>query len=159
MFEIGWLELLVIAVVLIVVVGPKDLPGMLRTFGRITGQLRRMAGDFRKQFDEALREAELDDVRDAANSMRALDPRADIRKAMNPIKAVGDEIRSSLKTATAAPEPKVPSAEAAPAPVPEAPVAAAAMPSPSSLPAPSSLNGTAGLKEEKAAEAPVGGAA
>ena len=57
MFEVGWLELLVIAVVLIVVVGPKDLPGMLRTFGRVTTQLRRMAGDFRKQFDDALREA------------------------------------------------------------------------------------------------------
>ena len=43
MFEIGWLELLVIAVVLIVVVGPKDLPRMLRTFGRTTSQMKRMS--------------------------------------------------------------------------------------------------------------------
>ncbi len=107
MFDIGGLELLVIAIVLIVVVGPKDLPKMLRTFGRVSSQMRRTAGEFRRQFDDALREAELDEIREKA---RELDPRSDIRKAMNPIRAVGDEIRSSLKTATAAPEPTVPSA-------------------------------------------------
>ena len=53
MFEVGWTEMLVIAIVLIVVVGPKDLPRMLRTFGKTTAKLRAMAGDFRKQFDEA----------------------------------------------------------------------------------------------------------
>ena len=111
MFDIGWSELLVIAVVLVVVVGPKDLPRMLRTFGRTTKQLRSMAGDFRRQFDDALREAELDDVRDTVNEVRNLDPRRDMRAAMNPMKAIGDEIRSSLKSATAAPEPKVPSRE------------------------------------------------
>ena len=46
-----------VAVVLIVIVGPKDLPGMLRTFGRTTNKLRAMAGDFRRQFDDALKEA------------------------------------------------------------------------------------------------------
>ena len=99
MFDIGWSELLVIAVVLVVVVGPKDLPGMLRTFGRTTKQLRAMAGDFRRQFDDALKEAELDDVRSTVDEMRKLDPRKDIRAAMNPMKAIGDEIRSSLKAA------------------------------------------------------------
>jgi len=53
MFDIGWPEMLVVAIVLIVIVGPKDLPAMLRTFGRTTSKLRSMAGDFRKQFDEA----------------------------------------------------------------------------------------------------------
>ncbi|WP_185982908.1 Sec-independent protein translocase protein TatB [Aureimonas mangrovi] len=118
MFEIGWVELLVIAVVMIVVVGPKDLPGMLRTFGRTTSQLRRMAGDFRRQFDDALREAELDELRKAAADVKKLDPTSDIRKAMNPMKAVGDEIRSSLKAATKAPEPRVPPADAAARPMP-----------------------------------------
>ena len=63
MFEIGWTEMLVIAVVMIVVVGPKDLPKMLRTFGKTATKLRSMAGDFQKQFNEALKEAELDDVK------------------------------------------------------------------------------------------------
>ncbi|KAA0970692.1 twin-arginine translocase subunit TatB [Aureimonas fodinaquatilis] len=132
MFEIGWLELLVIAVVMIVVVGPKDLPGMLRTFGRTTTQLRRMAGDFRKQFDDALKEAELDEVRKAASDLQKLDPTENIRKAMNPVKAVGDEIRSSLRAAATSPAPKAsaspvaaePSAEAVEtAPATSAPVA------------------------------------
>ena len=109
MFEIGWSELLVIGVVLIVVVGPKDLPKMLRTFGKTTTQLKKMAGDFRRQFDEALREAELDEVRD---NLKSIDPTRDIRKAMNPIRAVGEEIRSGLMAATKAPEPRVPSADA-----------------------------------------------
>ncbi len=63
MFDVGWSELLIIAVVLIVVVGPKDLPPMLRAFGKMTARARKVAGEFRAQFDEALREAELDDVR------------------------------------------------------------------------------------------------
>ena len=117
MFDIGGLELLVIAIVLIVVVGPKDLPRMLRTFGRVSGQMRRMAGDFRRQFDDALREAELDELRQTADDMRKLDPRSDIRKAMNPICSVGDEIRSSLKAATVAPEPKVPTSSQGAVPV------------------------------------------
>ena len=71
MFEIGWTEMLVIAVVMIVVVGPKDLPKMLRTFGKTTAKLRSMAGDFQKQFNEALKEAELDDVKKSVDSCAA----------------------------------------------------------------------------------------
>ena len=63
MLDVGWTEILVIAIVLIIVVGPKDLPQMLRTFGRMVSKMRGMASDFRQQFDEALREADLDDVR------------------------------------------------------------------------------------------------
>ncbi|WP_082655766.1 Sec-independent protein translocase protein TatB [Aureimonas sp. D3] len=122
MFDIGGLELLVIAVVLIVVVGPKDLPKMLRTFGRVSSQMRRMAGDFRRQFDEALKEAELEELRQTAKDVRDLDPRNDLRKAMNPIRAVGDEIRSSIKAAAEAPEPKVPSPTQSPVPMESAPV-------------------------------------
>jgi sec-independent protein translocase protein TatB len=125
MFEIGWSELLVIGVVLIVVVGPKDLPRMLRTFGRATTQMRRMAGDFRRQFDEALREAELDEVRDTVRDIGRMDPRKNVRDALNPIRAVGDEIRSSLQSATKAPEPKVPDADAPAKPVDTAPPAMA----------------------------------
>ncbi|MEF2550043.1 Sec-independent protein translocase protein TatB [Aurantimonas sp. A2-1-M11] len=113
MLDIGWSELMVVAIVLVIVVGPKDLPRMLRTFGRTSKQLRSMAGDFRRQFDDALREAELDEVKNTVSKVRDLDPTKDVRAAMNPMKAVGDEIRSSLKAATKAPEPKVPSASGA----------------------------------------------
>ncbi|RWG19228.1 MAG: twin-arginine translocase subunit TatB, partial [Mesorhizobium sp.] len=84
MFEVGWSELLVIAVVMIVVVGPKDLPNMLRTFGRTAAKLRAMAGDFQKQFNDALKEAELDDVKNSVDSLRGLSPINEIRKQLNP---------------------------------------------------------------------------
>lgn len=96
MFEIGWTEMLVIAVVMIVVVGPKDLPRMLRTFGRTTAKLRSMAGDFQRQFNEALKEAELEDVKKSVDSLRSLDPAAEIRKQLNPFEQAASEIRSGL---------------------------------------------------------------
>jgi sec-independent protein translocase protein TatB len=70
MFDIGWSELLVIAVVAIVVVGPKDLPKLMRSFGHYAGKLRRAASDFQRQFDEAMRESELDEVRKTIESVR-----------------------------------------------------------------------------------------
>jgi sec-independent protein translocase protein TatB len=96
MFDVGWSEMLVIAVVLIVVVGPKDLPRMLRQFGRTTAKLRAMAGDFRRQFDEALKEAELDDVSDAISSVRKINPMNEIRKHLAPIEDVGQQVRAGL---------------------------------------------------------------
>ncbi len=63
MFDIGWTELMIIAVVAIVVIGPKDLPRVMRTVGQWAGKMKRMAREFQGQFNEALREAELEDVR------------------------------------------------------------------------------------------------
>ena len=71
MFDIGWSELLVIAVVAIVVVGPKELPRLLRTFGHYAGKLKRAASDFQRQFDDAMRESELDEMRNTFEEMRA----------------------------------------------------------------------------------------
>ena len=59
MLEVGYSEILVIAIVLIVVVGPKDLPKMLRAFGRMMTKFRTVSGDFRRQFDDALREGQV----------------------------------------------------------------------------------------------------
>jgi sec-independent protein translocase protein TatB len=70
MFGIGWTELLLIAIVAIVVVGPKDLPRLMRTFGHYAGKLRRMGNEFKQQVDEAMREAELVEVRKAVEILR-----------------------------------------------------------------------------------------
>ncbi|HVV92637.1 MAG TPA: Sec-independent protein translocase protein TatB [Hyphomicrobiales bacterium] len=70
MFDIGWSELLLIAVVAVVVIGPKDLPVALRSLGRTIRGIRRMASDFQSQFNEALREAELDDLRREVSELR-----------------------------------------------------------------------------------------
>ncbi|CDX44823.1 Sec-independent protein translocase protein TatB [Mesorhizobium sp. SOD10] len=98
MFEVGWSELLVIAVVMIVVVGPKDLPNMLRTFGRTAAKLRAMAGDFQKQFNEALKEAELDDVKSSIDSLRSLNPMNEVRKQLNPFEQAAADVRAGVDT-------------------------------------------------------------
>lgn len=62
MFDIGWTELLVIGVVALIVVGPKDLPLMFRALGRFTGKARGMARDFQRAMDQAADEAGVKDV-------------------------------------------------------------------------------------------------
>lgn len=71
MLDIGWSELLVVAIVAIVVVGPKDLPKLMRTFGFYAGKVRRMAGDFQRQFNDAMAESEADEVRKNLEAIRA----------------------------------------------------------------------------------------
>jgi sec-independent protein translocase protein TatB len=71
MFDIGWSELLVIGVIAIVVVGPKELPRLMRTFGHYTGKLRAMASDFQRQFEDAVRDSEIDEVRKAMQDVHA----------------------------------------------------------------------------------------
>jgi sec-independent protein translocase protein TatB len=94
MLDIGWSELLLIAVVAIVVVGPKDLPPMLRALGRTVSKMRKMAGEFQGQFNEALKEAELDDVKKSFDELRGLNPLNDIKSSL-----------SSLPEAIAKPSP------------------------------------------------------
>jgi sec-independent protein translocase protein TatB len=100
MLDVGWTELVVIAIVLIIVVGPKDLPPMLRTFGKMMTKMRGMANDFRQQFDEALKEADLDDVRKTLSDAQKLNPANTIREAMNPLRQMGNEIKADLQKAT-----------------------------------------------------------
>ncbi|MGL3605725.1 Sec-independent protein translocase protein TatB [Rhizobium sp. G187] len=100
MLDIGWTELLVIAVILIVVVGPKDLPPMIRAFGKMTKRLRQTAGEFRSQFDEALREAELDDLKKSVDDIRSLNPANSIRETFNPLRQMGQDIKSDLERQT-----------------------------------------------------------
>ncbi|MGB3446013.1 MAG: Sec-independent protein translocase protein TatB [Xanthobacteraceae bacterium] len=76
MFDIGWSELVVIGVVALIVIGPKELPGVLRMIGQWMGKVRRMASEFQGQFNEAMREAEMadlkksfDDIKDTASSL------------------------------------------------------------------------------------------
>ena len=110
MFDIGWTEMLVIAVIMIVIVGPKDLPRMLRTFGQTTKKLRGMAGDFQKQFNEALKEAELDGVKESVDALRSLNPANEIKKQLNPFEKAAADVRSGIDTAMK-PKPSTASSE------------------------------------------------
>ena len=63
MFDIGWGELVVIGIVALIAIGPKELPGVLRSVGQWVGKIKRMASDFQGQFQEAMREAEVADLK------------------------------------------------------------------------------------------------
>jgi sec-independent protein translocase protein TatB len=71
MFDIGWGEFVVIGVVALVVIGPKELPGVLRAVGQWTTKIRRMAAEFQSQFQEALREAEMADLKKDVENLNA----------------------------------------------------------------------------------------
>ncbi|MET0530072.1 MAG: Sec-independent protein translocase protein TatB [Microvirga sp.] len=96
MLDMSWGEVMVIGAVALIVIGPKDLPRALRTIGQVTGKLRRMAAEFQGQFNEAMREADLDDVKkqiqgvnDSVTSMNG--------KTFNPIQTIRDELKTSVE--------------------------------------------------------------
>ncbi|MTI45673.1 sec-independent protein translocase protein TatB [Roseibium hamelinense] len=86
MFDIGWPELLVIACIAIIVVGPKDLPRMLRSLGQTLGKVRRMSREFQSTFNEALREAEqqadIADMKEQVEKAGNLNPLGDLTKSI-----------------------------------------------------------------------------
>jgi sec-independent protein translocase protein TatB len=69
MFDIGWSEFVVIGVVALIVIGPKELPSVLRALGHWTTKIRRMAGEFQSQFQEAMREAEMADLKKSVDEL------------------------------------------------------------------------------------------
>src|ERR1700690_4367726 len=70
MFDIGWSEFALIAVVALIAIGPKERPGVLRTVGQWMGKARKMAAEFQGQFQEAMREAEMADLKKSFDEVR-----------------------------------------------------------------------------------------
>jgi len=90
-FDVG--KLLLIGVVALIFIPPKDLPEALRQIGRLVGQARRIAGDFQNQFNEAIREAELTDLKDEFNQMKKTasleGALAHVAEAIEPLESIG----------------------------------------------------------------------
>jgi sec-independent protein translocase protein TatB len=97
MFDISWTEFLLIGVVALIVIGPKELPGVLRTLGQWTRKVRSMANDFQNQFQEAMREAEMADLKkevdDVAKDLGKFDPIKDVR---DNVEAMSKDLEKSL---------------------------------------------------------------
>ena len=87
MFNLGWTEILVIATIAIIIVGPRDLPGMLKSAGQFLGRMRRMASDFQKTFNDAIKDAErqvgVDEIRKGVDSVKQLNPVNDLKKTIS----------------------------------------------------------------------------
>ena len=113
MFDIGAPELFIVAVLAIIVVGPKDLPRLMRTLGQWLGKARAMAREFQKSFDDIAREAELDELRQQVESLRETNPIGEVKKALDPTGSL-EAIEKEAKGAT-----KDPANEATKPPTPE----------------------------------------
>jgi sec-independent protein translocase protein TatB len=147
MFGIDSPELLVIAIVALVVIGPKELPNMLRGWGKWMAQMRGMASEFRGHVDEMVRQSELDDVKKQLEAspgldLQSLDPTTQIKSAIQEGMAEGEKAMAEAKSTfdnplaepesapqiAAEPQPAAAEAEAPPS-VAEAPSSAAEAPS------------------------------
>lgn len=108
MFEVGWSEILVIAIVALIVFPTKDLPRLLRTVGQLVGKARRMAGDMQAQFNQALREAEREaDLADLKSSVQNANPLTDLKKTLYPVRTLGDDLKKSMTSPIAPKEVEV----------------------------------------------------
>ncbi|WP_303829325.1 Sec-independent protein translocase protein TatB [Asticcacaulis taihuensis] len=112
---IGGGELILIAVVALVVVGPKDLPKLLRQLGRFVGKMRRMADEFRTSFEDMARQSELDDLRKEVDALRA--GKLGLEDVGHQMKALESDISSSLTAPTPEYKPASYAPEAADEPV------------------------------------------
>lgn len=121
MFDLGWTEFIVVAVVAILVVGPKELPGMLRTIGKTIGNMRRMAGDFQRQMNDALKEADLDGIKTGIDSVNSINPVSQLKSSLNPVKQAAEDVQRDInKGLLNAGEGTKPKADAQTASVPDA---------------------------------------
>jgi sec-independent protein translocase protein TatB len=129
MFDIGWSEFLLIGIVALIAIGPKELPGALRTLGQWMGKLRRMASEFQGQFQEAMREAEMADLKKQVDEMATqaqsyanFDPVGEVRREFE---TTQQQIESAI---TDKPSAETSSAPAAQLPAPSGSAPAEAQP-------------------------------
>jgi sec-independent protein translocase protein TatB len=98
MFDISWTEFLLIGIVALVFIGPKELPGVMRTLGQYTRKIRSMAAEFQGQFQEAMREAEMADLKkqvdDVAHDIKSYDP---LKSAREDVENIGKDLSKDFE--------------------------------------------------------------
>ena len=101
MFDIfSWQHIIIMLVVALVVVGPKDLPRLMNMAGKWAGKARTMAGEFRRSFDEMARESELSELRKEIDNLKKNNPVSDLTNSMAGVQA---EVSSSMEAVSTAP--------------------------------------------------------
>ncbi|KPF84411.1 hypothetical protein IP70_15285 [alpha proteobacterium AAP38] len=117
MFDIGWSELLVIGVVALIVIGPKDLPKALSTMGKWMARARAMAREFQNNVDDMVRQAELDELRQQVQKARDFNLTDELEKSIDPDGGVRktlavEDFTSPAQTAKTDDKPPAPKADA-----------------------------------------------
>ena len=95
----SWSHILIMLVVALVVVGPKDLPRLMNQAGKWAGKARAMAGEFRRSFDEMARESELSELRKEIDNLKKNNPVSDLANSMTGVQA---EVSSSIQAVESA---------------------------------------------------------
>lgn len=131
MFDIAWSELALIAAVALIVIGPKDLPRVMRNIGQWTRRARAMAADFQRNLDDMMREAELDEIRKEVEKVSPADFKANLEKMVD-VKGIEEAVKIDPGAPVATPAPE-------PAPTMAPTLDAAAIPAPEPTPAPDSI--------------------
>ena len=108
MFDFDAGKLILIGIVALIVIGPKDLPRVLRELGRAVGKMRRMASEFQGQFMEAVREADLADVK---NDVAKLAESAKFDVPFNPVADIKNEMKAAVENASPSAALSAPAAE------------------------------------------------
>ena len=107
--QFGLFELVLVAVVALIVVGPKDLPKLMRSAGRLVAKARSLAGEFTAAFDQMAREAEMEELRKEIDELKKNNPVADVKRAVDeavaPVeKEIREEMRDIEKATSDAPD-------------------------------------------------------
>ena len=97
MFDFDFGKLMVVAIVALAVIPPKDLPRVMRTVGQVVGKMRRMAAEFQGQFMDAMREADLDSVR---KELEALNEKAKAETSFDPAAMIRDDVTKAVERPT-----------------------------------------------------------
>jgi len=126
MFDLGWGKIVIIAVIALVVIGPKELPAVLRTVGQWMGKIRRMAAEFQGQFQEAMREAEMADLKKSIDAIT--DATRGIGSGFDPIASVSKDIEKAFEEKPASTSVAPTTGEPVGAPATEPPAAVEAAP-------------------------------
>lgn len=101
MFDVGWQEILVVGAVALIVVGPKELPTLLRTIGKYVGFVKRQAAEFRSQFDEAMRETEFEQLKKDVEKLKS-DTENSLREVQSTVDQEISTVRKELDDTTQA---------------------------------------------------------
>lgn len=175
MLDIGWTEVLVISVVVLFVVGPRDIPKVLRTVGQWAGKIRALAKEFRESVDDAVREAELDEVRKTVEAARGgfreeiratVDPGGELARSLQDVRVPSEAKKSGNATAAeedapaepvaAPPSPPLAGPPTVPGGTPVPEQAGATVPGGTPVPQQASATARAPSETKEAASRPVG---